>query len=384
MANSAGPRSVNSKATRIAGTTFSLDKRYEVLESLGSGAYGVVVSARDQVTGELVAIKKIDKTFQHEAYAKRTLRELKVLRLLDNETLLKIISIQLPSSKEDFDEIYMVCERMDTDLSYIIKSPQGLSLEHVQLFIYQILRGLNYMHSAGILHRDLKPRNILVNSSCDIKICDFGLCRPFIDELRARASEMTDYVATRWYRAPEVLLSFREYSGAMDIWSVGCIVGELFLRRPLLPGGNTEHQIELILNLLGTPQESDIESIPNKRTKKFIRQFEKRSGSEFEAVFKYASPEALDLLKKMLVFNPKNRISARQAMEHPYFESLHCPEDEPVTVPVSFFDFQYENDFPTITEYKELIYNEMLLYHDPQAKFVYLDKKNKFIQNSLL
>ena len=120
---------------------------------------------------------------------------------------------------------------METDLSQIIKSNQPLSDEHVQFFIYQLLRGLKYLHSCGILHRDLKPRNLLVNSNCDLKICDFGLSRANIDELMTSSAVLTDYIATRWYRAPELLLSCSNYTTAIDVWSVGCICAELIGRK---------------------------------------------------------------------------------------------------------------------------------------------------------
>jgi mitogen-activated protein kinase 1/3/mitogen-activated protein kinase 6 len=127
-------------------------------------------------------------------------------------------------------------ELLETDLSSIIKSPQELSDDHCQFFLYQLLRGMKFLHSAHILHRDLKPRNLLVNSNCDLKVCDFGLARADLPNLTIRAAKMTDYVATRWYRAPEVLLSMKKYTYAMDVWSIGCIFGELLLRKPLLPG----------------------------------------------------------------------------------------------------------------------------------------------------
>ena len=380
--NGVGPFASNARSVRVLGSTFNIDSRYEIIEILGSGAYGIVVSARDSKTGQLVAIKKIEKAFDHSEYTKRTLRELKILRLLDNENLLKIFSIQRPNSKEEFAEIYVICELMETDLSSIIKSPQGLSDDHVQLIIYQILRGLNYMHSARILHRDLKPRNVLVNSSCDVKICDFGLARPYTDELRAKSCQMTDYVSTRWYRAPEVLLCYKEYSEVMDIWSVGCIMGEILLRRPLLPGSCTEHQIDLILNLLGTPDEDDIASIPSKKAQKFINKFEKRNGKKFGSVFRHASPEAVDLLRKMLQFNPCKRITAREALAHPYFRLIQYPEDEPITDPVSMFEFQYENEVLTMRELKTLIYEEILLYHEETAKQEHQDRKDVYMQNS--
>lgn len=155
-------------------------------------------------------------------------------------------------------------------MNSIIKSPQHLSDEHVQFFIYQLLRGIKYLHSARVLHRDLKPRNLLVNSNCDLKICDFGLARVALD-WNVRMPEMTDYVATRWYRAPEVLLAYKKYSGAMDIWSVGTILAELLLRKPLLPGCDPKNQIELIYNLIGTPSDEDIEMIPNNVSRERVK-----------------------------------------------------------------------------------------------------------------
>jgi serine/threonine protein kinase len=110
----------------------------------------------------------------------------------------------------------------------------------VQFFLYQILRGLKYVHSAGIYHRDLKPRNLLVNSNCDLKICDFGLARADIEQLQTSQTALTDYIATRWYRAPEVILSWRKYTAAIDVWSVGCILAELIIRKPLLPASSEE------------------------------------------------------------------------------------------------------------------------------------------------
>lgn len=129
---------------------------------------------------------------------------------------------------------------METDLSQIIKSNQPLSDDHIQFFLYQILRGLKYIHSAGIYHRDLKPRNLLVNSNCDLKICDFGLARADIEELQTAQTALTDYIATRWYRAPEVILSWKKYGPAIDVWSVGCILAELIIRKPLLPAASEE------------------------------------------------------------------------------------------------------------------------------------------------
>lgn len=188
VSQTGGPCAVHQKTTKIQNSTFNLDQRFEILEVIGSGAYGVVVSVRDKTTGEQLAIKKIEKAFDHPTFTKRTLRELKIMRLMEHENILDIKGIQLPKCREEFDDIYVVMELLETDLSSIIKSPQPLSDDHCQFFLYQLLRGMKYMHSARILHRDLKPRNLLVNSNCDLKICDFGLARADLPDLRVRAA----------------------------------------------------------------------------------------------------------------------------------------------------------------------------------------------------
>jgi serine/threonine protein kinase len=244
----------------VMDTKFEIEKRYEIIDLIGYGAYGVVVAAKDTSIPEnkegesnLVAIKKIVKAFDHRVFSLRTYRELKIQRLLEHENVLGIKRILKPKSREDFNEIYVVTELMETDLAQIIKSNQPLTDDHIQFFLYQILRGLKYIHSAGIYHRDLKPRNLLVNSNCDLKICDFGLARADISALQTTNSSLTDYIATRWYRAPEVILSWKKYTSAIDVWSVGCILAELIVRKPLLPATSEEEQLNMITKLLGNP-----------------------------------------------------------------------------------------------------------------------------------
>ena len=248
----------------------------------------------------------------------------------------------------------------------------------MQFFLYQILRGLKFVHSAKILHRDLKPRNLLINSNCDLKICDFGLARPCISNLEVSAPHMTDYVATRWYRAPEVLLSYKNYTAAMDMWSVGCIFAELLLRKPLFPGDNTKNQLDLILNLLGTPDEEYIQSISSVKAKEKILKFAQRQGKDFAEVFPEANPEALDLLRKLLVFCPEKRIGVEEALEHPYLNSFHFQEDEPTANPVSMFDFEFESQVLTLKDLKDYIYNEILIYHFQDIQTKYLREKEVY------
>jgi len=325
----------------------------------------------------MIAIKKIEKAFEHSTFTKRTLRELKILRLIQHENVIGIKTIQLPRSRDDLDEIYVVSELMETDLSSIIRSPQPLSDEHCQFFVYQLLRGLKFLHSASILHRDLKPRNLLVNSNCDLKICDFGLARADLPNMKVRAANMTDYVATRWYRAPEVLLTYKVYTKAMDVWSVGCILGELLLRKPILPGNDAQHQLDLIFNMIGSPTDEDIANIPNPKSKEKVLRMPRRPGQTLDAKFASCNPEAVDLLKSMLFFDPTRRVTVEGALNHPYLSQLHFPEDEPTTGPVSFFDFTFEREVLTMKELKDKIYEEILLYHfqDRRAEYERLKRE---------
>lgn len=236
----------------VCGTVFEVDAKYAPIKPIGKGAYGVVCSARDVETNKKVAIKKIVNAFENVVDAKRTLREIKLLRHLRHENVIDIIDCVKPASKHEFEDVYLMYDLMDTDLYQIIRSSQSLTDEHCQYFVYQILRGLKYIHSADVLHRDLKPGNLLLNANCDLKICDFGLARTAL--IDADASEfMTEYVVTRWYRAPELLLSCAEYTSAIDVWSVGCIFAELLGRKTLFPGKDYVHQLNLIMRVIGTP-----------------------------------------------------------------------------------------------------------------------------------
>jgi serine/threonine protein kinase len=370
----------------VHGCKFTLPKRYEVIEALGAGAYGTVVSAFDTKKGKKkkVAIKKIERTFEHHLYAKRTLREIKILRLLQHDNIIDIKTIIKPKSLKDFSEIYVVFEPMETDLGSIIKSDQELTLDHVRFFMYQILRGMKYVHSAGILHRDLKPRNILVNSNCDLKIWDFGLARADIPDLY-EAGAMTDYIATRWYRAPELLMGCEDYAESIDTWAIGCIFAELLTRKPFLPGSDSENQLKLIVHMIGIPDGEEIEinggvqlkvpdSVkikPDENTKKFSKRFDK-----WDKV-------ALDLLKKMLQFNPSKRISINDALKHEFFEELHVEDDEPTTSYVSAFDFDFEKYELTTSQTAELIYEEITLYHSAKSQNTYLKNRKKYPKGML-
>lgn len=192
-----------------------------------------------------VAIKKIS-PFEHQTYCQRTLREIQILLRFRHENVIGIRDILRAPTLEAMRDVYIVQDLMETDLYKLLKSQQ-LSNDHVCYFLYQILRGLKYIHSANVLHRDLKPSNLLINTTCDLKICDFGLAR-IADPEHDHTGFLTEYVATRWYRAPEIMLNSKGYTKSIDIWSVGCILAEMLSNRPIFPG---KHYLDQLNHILG-------------------------------------------------------------------------------------------------------------------------------------
>jgi len=334
---------------------FEIDLKYTPIKPIGKGAYGVVCSAKNSETGEKVAIKKISNAFDNATDARRTLREIKLLRLLHHENIVMLKDVMKPPSLAEFNDVYLVYELMDTDLHQIVRSSQGLSDEHTQYFVYQILRGLKYVHTAKVLHRDLKPSNLLLNANCDLKICDFGLARTSSEK-----GFMTEYVVTRWYRAPELLLSCEDYTTGIDIWSVGCILAEILGRKPLFPGKDYIHQMRLIIQVLGSPAEEDLMFIQSHKARSYIRTLPFSPPVRFDKSYPKANPLAIDLLEKMLVFDPARRITVEQALEHPYLASLHDPGVEPAsTVP---FDFEFEDEDLKEDDLRQKVWEEMMAF----------------------
>ena len=212
--------------------SFTIDIRYTDLKLIGKGSYGSVASAFDAKTGKNVAIKKIKSPFKDDIRGKRILREIKLLlHFSRHENIIGIHDMMaVPHNSTDFHEVYIVCSLMESDLDQIIGSSQTLSEQHHKYFLYQILRGLKHIHAANVVHRDLKPSNLLVNANCDLSLCDFGLSRGVDGDVDIG---LTEYVVTRWYRAPELLCETSTYGKSVDIWSVGCIFGEMLRREPI-------------------------------------------------------------------------------------------------------------------------------------------------------
>jgi len=352
---------------RVASDTFAVDVRYVDLKPIGGGSYGIVCSAYDTLTGQRVAIKKITDAFQDLVDAKRILREIKLLRHFDgHENVIKILDIMtMPAGIIDFKDIYIVTDLMESDLDRIISSSQPLTEQHFQYFIYQVLRGMKFVHSANVLHRDMKPSNLLVNANCDLAICDFGLARGVDD---SRDDDLTEYVVTRWYRAPELLADCQTYTNKVDVWALGCIFAEMLQRKPFFQGKDPTHQLYTIIKVLGTPTEEEMAFITNDSARQAIREMKgfKKKGS-LRSWFKDCSDMALDLLERMLVFSPENRLSVEEALNHPFLAPLHSQCDEPIAASSFNFDFERESlesgiDIPK-HDLQVLVFNEMVTFH---------------------
>uniref|UniRef100_G1TYT9 mitogen-activated protein kinase n=1 Tax=Oryctolagus cuniculus TaxID=9986 RepID=G1TYT9_RABIT len=276
-----------------------------------------------------------------DARRQRGLRRRVVIGLLDVFTP--------ASSLRSFHDFYLVMPFMQTDLQKIMG--MEFSEDKIQYLVYQMLKGLKYIHSAGVVHRDLKPGNLAVNEDCELKILDFGLARH-------ADAEMTGYVVTRWYRAPEVILSWMHYNQTVDIWSVGCIMAEMLTGKTLFKGKDYLDQLTQILKVTGVPGAEFVQKLKDKAAKTYIQSLPQMPKKDFTQLFPRASPQAVDLLEKMLELDVDKRLTASQALAHPFFEPFRDPEEE--TEAQQPFDDALEHEKLTVDEWKQHIYKEIM------------------------
>ncbi|XP_064612170.1 uncharacterized protein LOC135476168 isoform X2 [Liolophura sinensis] len=336
---------------------------YKRIENIGTGAYGVVCSAIHKKTGDRVAIKKIPGVFDIHVTAMRTYREIKILKHFNHDNVISILDILKPKEPVDtFKDIYVVLDLMESDLHRIIHSNQDLTDEHIRYFLFQLLRGVKYIHSANVIHRDLKPSNLLVNEDCQLKIGDFGMARGTSNSGDEKNAFMTQYVATRWYRAPEIMLTVSKYTSAVDIWSVGCIFAEMLGRKHLFPGSDSLNQLKLIIGVLGSPSKAFLDFMQSEVFKTFVTEWGHKEPLPLVTLFPRANRKALDLLSKMLTLHPKERLTAEEALNHPYLSKYHDPEDEPICIPAFNFDFEKQPDLKG-AKLRQAIVREIYDYH---------------------
>jgi mitogen-activated protein kinase 1/3 len=404
LVKTANPRKSRQK-TETDDTILTQDElppEYKKDEFKGSGSYGLVYAAVNTQTKEKVAVKKVTGIFDSATNTKRFLREISVLRALDHPNLVKLKTIVMPVKPQaTFDNVSLVFEYGETDLQHLFHSDQYFTNLHVQYLLYQILCGIHYLHSANLIHRDLKPGNILVNENCDLKICDFGLARatavmpawqaetakvdysngvvkgassvpnaplqntpPEMKEPVTAAGApssteaaippppglfrlMTKHVVTRWYRSPELIRLTEHYGPAIDMWSIGVILAELLMmqkengytprsRTALFPGRtcfpltadgpdvyqHPSDQLNLIFDLIGTPTLADLRCVDNLTARQYLANLNLKQPCDLSAKFPGADPLAIHLLKQLLVFDPAKRITAKDALNHPFLKTI--------------------------------------------------------------
>nr|XP_014346981.1 PREDICTED: mitogen-activated protein kinase 15 [Latimeria chalumnae] len=336
-----------------------ISQKYEIKKRLGKGAYGIVWKAIDRRTGEIVAVKKIFDAFRNRTDAQRTFREIMFLQEFgEHPNIIKLLNVIRAQNDKD---IYLVFEYMETDLHAVIKKGNLLKDIHMRYILYQLLKATKFIHSGNVIHRDQKPSNILLDADCFVKLCDFGLSRSMYQLQEDQGNPaLTEYVATRWYRAPEILLACARYTKGVDMWSIGCILGEMLLGKPLFPGTSTINQIEKIMDVVQPPSQEDILSINSEYGASVIQRMMTRQRTLFEDLLPDSTPpDALDLLKRLLAFNPDKRLTAEEALEHPYIKRFHNPSKEPsldydVILPVD------DDTQLSVAEYRNKLY-EMIL-----------------------
>ena len=348
-----------------------LENRYRVEKIIGEGAYGVVAKATDVRTGEKVAVKRVRAVLERPAVTNRALREAKFLRLLSaHENIATVKDVFFSGDREHFKDIYIVLELMPVDLGRLLRSRSVLHAHHIKFFMFQIFRGVHCMHASRVFHRDLNPRNILVNNDSQIRICDFGLARAAFQS-DDNLDFWTDYIVTRWYRAPELILACSaKYSTAIDMWSVGCIFAEMLSRgRPLFCGRNAAEQFQHIVRVTGRPTNDVINRVAGSpQARKILMELPPVQRMPLSDLFPHADPDTISLLQRLFEFEPERRISAMEALASPYFAEYR-PIDLGVNVgPLPENEFSFEKGRLNKMQWRYEFLKEISLYHPDQRE----------------
>jgi len=286
--------------------------QYKKVGKLGEGTYGKVYLALDNRTNEYVALKKMILETEDEGIPSTAIREISLLKeLSNNQNIVKLKDVLYLKSK-----LYLIFEYLDQDLKHYIDSVSSMDPMLVKSYLYQMLKGILCCHTHRILHRDLKPQNLLIDKTGRLKLADFGLSRTFNIPVR----QYTHEVVTLWYRAPEILLGQSRYSTPVDIWSAGCIFAEMVSRIPLFPGDSEIDQIFRIFRTLGTPDESIWSGVT--KLPEYQPNFPQHPAQPLSKLYPQLEPSGLDLMEKMLQYEPSRRISAKNALTHPYFDNV--------------------------------------------------------------
>ncbi|XWS63823.1 hypothetical protein CRYUN_Cryun06bG0135100 [Craigia yunnanensis] len=299
---------------------------FERLNKIDEGTYGVVYRARDKKTGEIVALKKVKMEKEREGFPLTSLREINILLSFHHPSIVDVKEVVIGSN---LDSIFMVMEYMEHDLKALMETmKQPFSQSEVKCLMLQLLEGVMYLHDNWVLHRDLKTSNLLLNNLGELKICDFGLARQYGSPLKP----YTHLVVTLWYRAPELLLGARQYSTAIDMWSLGCIMAELLSKEPLFNGKTEFDQLDKIFRTLGTPNETiwpGFSKLPGVKVN-FVKHQYNLLRKKFPATSFTGTPvlsdAGFDLLNKLLTYDPEKRLTAEAALNHEWFREVPLPK----------------------------------------------------------
>jgi len=362
----------------LNGTVCNLGERYEALKFMGCGDYGSYIKALDKRTNEFVLIQKVHK-IENLFDAQKVLRGLRILRLFKHENIIELRNVIFNQDPKEFGAIFLITNLMEIDLNVVCKNSKALTDDHIQFVIYQIVRALLCLHSAGIIHGRLRPLNILASETCDIQLSDFGRSRSVFFNSNENDDENTsDFPSNRYYRAPEILIS-REYSTVVDMWNVGCIMAELITGDTLFRGENYIQEIRSIVETLGKPK--DMSFVTSKHAKKFLDTLSEIPKRPLLSVVRYDNDDALDLLSKLLEIDPRKRITAAEAIVHPYLRAFHEPTDEPVFT--GELDFQFKDEAKLTMEETLLAIVDEVNYWKKQNNEDEVDKEkfNDFLKS---
>ncbi|KAG2187587.1 hypothetical protein INT44_005276 [Umbelopsis vinacea] len=291
--------------------------KYQKIEKLGEGTYGIVYKAQNRETNEVVALKRIRLDNEEEGVPCTAIREISLLKELKHPNIVRLYDVLHTEKK-----LTLVFEYLDSDLKKFLDSYGGdIDTLTIKQFMYQLLKGIAFCHEHRVLHRDLKPQNLLINKKGDLKLGDFGLARAFGIPVRNYSHE----VVTLWYRAPDVLMGSRQYSTSIDLWSAGCIFAELASGRPLFPGSSIPDQLQRIFKYpFCTPTEETWPKVS--QLPEYKRDFEIFGRISLESLLPKLDSLGIDLLKRLIEYVPEKRLSANEALRHPYFDDLRKRE----------------------------------------------------------
>ncbi|KAF9584730.1 cyclin-dependent serine/threonine protein kinase [Lunasporangiospora selenospora] len=290
--------------------------KYQKIEKLGEGTYGIVYKAQNRETNDVVALKRIRLDNEEEGVPCTAIREISLLKELKQNNIVRLYDVLHTEKK-----LTLVFEFLDSDLKKFLDTYSGdIDATTIKQLMYQLMKGIEFCHEHRVLHRDLKPQNLLINKKGDLKLADFGLARAFGIPVRSYSHE----VVTLWYRAPDVLMGSKQYSTSIDIWSAGCIFAEMTSGRPLFPGSSVQDQLLKIFKILGTPTE---ESWPGvSRLPEYRPDFPIYNPIPLESIVPKLDAAGIDLLSRLITYNPEKRISAEAALSHPYFDDIRRRE----------------------------------------------------------